>query len=129
MSHVNQGFTDELDRMVAKHEEARRARGVEMSRDLWLKWAASLMVRSGNRREAVQTYVHLVRRYRDLKSLARALLGGLFPELMVRYWGRNSLRRLPPGWRDEAEAWLAAIRDDGTQPAGDAPRTAALAVR
>jgi glycosyltransferase involved in cell wall biosynthesis len=129
MSHVNEGFTDELDRMVAKHEEARRARGVEMSRDLWLKWAAAMMVRSGNRKEAVRTYVHLVRRYGDLKSLARAVLGGLFPELMVRYWGRNSLRRLPPGWQDEAEAWLETIRNGGTQPSGDARRTAALAVR
>ena len=42
MSHLNQGFPDELDRMAAKHAPARQAWGVELSRDRWLRWAGAM---------------------------------------------------------------------------------------
>jgi glycosyltransferase involved in cell wall biosynthesis len=119
MSHLNHGFSGELERMVVKHERARRALGVEVGRDRWLLWAAAMHVRSGNRREAVQTYVHLASHYGDLKSVARAVLGGLFPEVIVRLWSQRSLRALPPGWREEAQAWLAPLRvAEGLGPDG-----------
>jgi len=111
MSHLNQGFPDEFDRMAAKHAPARQTWGVQLSRERWLRWAAAMHVRSGNRREAFRTYVYLARYYRDAKSLARAALGVLFPKLMMRYWRWNALRLLPPGWYEEGEAWLAPIRE------------------
>jgi glycosyltransferase involved in cell wall biosynthesis len=111
MSHLNEGFDGELDRMVVKHARARQQLGVEMGRDRWLRWAAAMQIRAGNRRQAVQTYVHLASRYRDLKSVGRALVGGLFPALIVRYWSQSARRQLPAGWWEEAEVWLAPLRN------------------
>jgi glycosyltransferase involved in cell wall biosynthesis len=115
MSHSNHGFRDELERIIAKHDDARRASGVEVSRDRWLKWAAAMQLRSGNRREALRLYVELARDYLDVKSIARAFAGALAPALVIRYWRWHLRRLIPRDFYAEAEAWLAPLRDTSPQ--------------
>jgi hypothetical protein len=110
MSTLNAGFARELDHVVRKHDTVRRALGVEMNRARWARWEAQMHVRSRNRLRAVRTYVQLVRRYHDRRSLARAVCGGLAPSLMVEIWRRRSQRRVPPDLYREANAWLAPLR-------------------
>ena len=112
MSHLNEGFSAELERMVSKHSAARHARGMEIERDRWLKWIAAMQVRLGHRREAVRIYLHLIHRYNDRKSIARAVLVGLFPNLVVRYWRWHLRRMVPVEWYDGAQRWLAPIRSN-----------------
>jgi glycosyltransferase involved in cell wall biosynthesis len=116
MSHVDRGFRGELQWIVDKHEGARRSRGVWVHRDRWLKWAAAGKLRAGNRREALQIYAHLIYRYHDPKSIARAILAGLFPSLLVRCWNLNMRRRMPPVWRAHAENWLAPLKSKRCLP-------------
>jgi glycosyltransferase involved in cell wall biosynthesis len=110
MSHRNDGFSAELERMVGKYGEARRTLGIEVERDRWLKWVAAMQVRLGHRREAVQIYLHLIHRYHDGKSIARAALTSLLPGLVVRYWRWHLRRMVPAEWYGDAQRWLAPIR-------------------
>ena len=110
MSHLDAGLAAELDWIDEKHAAARRARGVAIHRDRWLTWEAATHMRAGKRAKALRIYFHLIRRYRDTKSIARALLAAFFPSLLVGCWRRNLRRRIPSEWRREAEPWLAALK-------------------
>jgi glycosyltransferase involved in cell wall biosynthesis len=110
MSHLDDGFSAELDWIEEKHAGACRERGTSVYRDRWLTWAAASQMRAGKRQEALRIYLHLIRRYHDGKSVARALLAAFFPSLLVGCWRRNLRRRIPAEWRAYAEEWLAPLK-------------------
>jgi DNA-binding transcriptional MocR family regulator len=85
---------------------------MEIERDRWLKWIAAMQVRLGHRGEAVRIYLHLIRRYHDRKSIARAALVGLSPSLVARFWRWHLRRMVPVEWYDGAQRWLAPIRSN-----------------
>src|SRR5438270_122222 len=54
MSHLDEGFSAELDWIDEKHAETRRERGIRVHRDRWLKWAAASQMRAGKRQDALR---------------------------------------------------------------------------
>lgn len=127
MSHVNDRFIADLEYIQQKHAGVRDLWGVRMERDRWMRWAAGMQLRSRNTRDAVQTYLEIARRYGDRKSIARAVVGGLYPDLLLRYWRWHARRLLSNEWQREAEAWLAPLRRAFADDAAPVEDSAALA--
>lgn len=92
--------------LEVKYGAHRKERQVALNHQLWLSYLAEMAYRSGDRRAGIRTSVELVGRYRQWRSLLSAALG-LAPERVRATRARLRAVPLPPGWADEAEAWLA----------------------
>ncbi len=106
LSHDASGMRRELDHINVKHATTRTAWGLTDAGSFQQRWVANMHVRAGRRVEPVRIYLRLARRG-DGRALVRAVLLGMWPPLIaVIDW--HARRRVPVGWRIEAEAWLAA---------------------
>jgi glycosyltransferase involved in cell wall biosynthesis len=113
LSHDLTSVRDEFEHARRKHAGAREARGLAAS-SRTLEWFVHRQVQAGNRRAAARAYADLWRRYDSRKSLRWAAVSLVSPGALRRRRDREGLRRLPPWWLEEAERWLAPLRD---QPA------------
>lgn len=127
LSHDLTSVRDEFEHARQKHAAARAARRLPDS-SRTLEWFVHRQVQAGNRRAAARAYFDLWRRYDSRKSLRWAAVALVAPGYLRRRRDRVSRRRLPRWWLDEAEAWLAPLRDGATVPAGaSAPSRRVLA--
>ena len=109
LRHVEQEF----EHAWTKHAAARRATGLpETSRTL--EWFVHRQVQAGNRRAAARAYLDLWRRYESRKSLRWAATALVAPGQVRRRRDRVARSRLPRWWLEEAEAWLAPLREGPT---------------
>lgn len=100
----------ELDHIHRLHGALRSERGVAYSAVPILLWQAQNYLRAGDRRRAVSVLCEAARHHCDLRSLMRAGAASTFPSLLVKRWDLLDHRRIPSGWKEEAEAWLAPLR-------------------
>jgi glycosyltransferase involved in cell wall biosynthesis len=109
LSHDSSQVREEFAVIERKHAGLRAAHGVSLGPNT-LRWFAQRHTRSGQRRPAVELFVHVAREYGDRKSWVRALLAGLCPRWLGRRWDRRMVDALPQGWLEEGERWLAPYR-------------------
>lgn len=107
MSHHNAGIERELRRVVAKHDVARRAAGVEVSRELWDRWVAQMAMRAGERRRAAALALAFAARFRDRRAMGQAACALVAPGFLPARWDRDALAALPAWWRADAERWIS----------------------
>ena len=114
-----QGLRAELDRVNDKHRDLRARRGVELTPALAHRFEGQLHVEAGHRRGAIGLLVAGWREH-DVPSLAYAGAAAISPRRLTQYWSRGTA--WPPGWRDEALAWLDALPDEPAATSGGGPR-------
>lgn len=115
LSHNVAGTEAELDHVIAKHAGARSQQGVQVSRAWWLRWIGEMHQRAGRRRAGAAVFLDAAR-HGDRRALCRAAEAALWPGTM-RWRDRRLHRRMPPGWRREAEDWLGPLRRAPLDPA------------
>jgi glycosyltransferase involved in cell wall biosynthesis len=120
LSHDLTSVRDEFDHARRKHAGARAARGLPDS-SRTLEWFAHRQVQAGNRRAAARAYFDLWRRHDSRKSLRWAAVALVAPGPLRRRRDRLSLGRLPRWWLDEAEGWLAPLREGAMELSGTPP--------
>ena len=110
MSHTDDRFPEELAALGRKHAASAEAFGVVLDEIGYLVWYGDNLLRAGATRQVRRTWRALARRRRTPRFLAAAGLAHLSPRLLLelRDWQRR--RRTPPGYRQEADRWLAAYR-------------------
>jgi glycosyltransferase involved in cell wall biosynthesis len=104
------GIGEELARVEAKYAAERDARGVELDWGAWLPYIALMQRRAGLRLAPAVLYARLARDTRNPLVLVRAL-GALVRPSGIEPLRRRGRRPVPPAWRQEAESWLAPIRE------------------
>ena len=110
MSHTDDRFREELAAVGRKHAASAEAFGVTLDEVGYLLWYADNLLRAGASRQVRATWRALVRRRRTPRILAVAALAHLAPRLLLELKDRRRLRRTPPGYRQEADRWLAPYR-------------------
>ena len=98
---------DEYAYVLAKHEAARRTRGVDPIAHVHF-WAADRLERSGRRWGAARAYVRSARTVAVLPALRRVAMLCIPRAIELRDRRRTRVR--PQGWRDENLSWLAPAR-------------------
>jgi glycosyltransferase involved in cell wall biosynthesis len=93
-----------------KHAELRADLGVRRDSELWSSWIAEAERRSGNRWRAIGADLRRARRARTPRPLLRAAVTAVSPRAWIELHNRRTARGIDPGWRAEAERWLAPIR-------------------
>lgn len=114
LSHNIAGTEEELDHMMEKHAALRRQLGVEVSRAWWLCWMAEMHQRAGHRRAAAAAFLDAFR-HGDRRAWRRAMEAAVWPGAM-RLRDRRLSRRMPMGWRQEAESWLGPLTTAPSMP-------------
>jgi glycosyltransferase involved in cell wall biosynthesis len=89
-----------------KYGSQRRQREVTLNHEAWLHYLSRMAYRGGHRRAAIRMSAELVGRYRRWRTLG-SVVTGLTPGQLRPTRGRRADVPLPPGWADEAQAWLA----------------------
>ena len=117
MSHTDDRFPQELAALGRKHAASAETFGVVLDEVGYLLWYADNLLRAGATRQVRATWRTLVRRRRTARFVLAAGLAHLSPRLLLELRDRQRLRRTPPGYREEADRWLAAYR----APAGQGP--------
>lgn len=112
MAHNVPRSEEELALIEEKYRTIRQERGIGLHRDFFLWYFGSLLLRQGHRMPAVRQHLEIARRGGDrrLYALALAAAGGLWPGIQ-RLRDHNGSRRLPAAWRQEAESWIAPLRE------------------
>lgn len=109
MAHGVQRTSDELDAIIEKYAAERTARGVSIDWGTWFRYFARLHLRQGDQRAAARDYFRAARHGRWTRVGVGALC---FVVPGLTSWAdRRSRWRLPRAWRDEAEEWLAPLRN------------------
>lgn len=101
-----------LDRLVAKHAEGYRARGVEFDERWWDSYVLAQQ-RSAGDRHAALTRSRLTVRSRGMRRWVAAAATVIAPSAVESRHRRRVIGALDTGWLEEAEAWLAPLRRDG----------------
>jgi hypothetical protein len=102
----------EMDRLVEKHGDAARERGVELDQALFARWVARGHRRAGRRTQAARTFLLGARRHGDVGALPRAL-GSFAPERLVdvsRRIGGVERRSALKTQRVPEPNWIARFR-------------------
>jgi glycosyltransferase involved in cell wall biosynthesis len=102
---------DELRHVETKYAAEREARGVELARTAWLPYIALMQRRAGLRLAPAVQYAQLAAHTRNPAVLLRAA-GTLVRPRGIGPLRRRGRRPIPPAWREEAERWLAPIREE-----------------
>jgi glycosyltransferase involved in cell wall biosynthesis len=89
-----------------KYGSQRRQREVSLNHEAWLHYLSRMAYRGGNRRTAMRMSAELVGRYRRWRTLGSVAID-LAPRQLRSARARRADVPLPPGWADEAQAWLA----------------------
>jgi len=110
LSHDLTSVRDEFEHARRKHAPAREERGLPDS-SRTLEWFVHRQVQAGNRRKAARAYLDLWHRYDSRKSLRWAAMALVAPGQLRRRRDRMARRRLPRWWLEEAEGWLAPLRE------------------
>ena len=110
MSHTDDRFPQELAALGRKHAASAEAFGVALDEVGYLLWYGDNLLRAGATRQMRTNWRTLVRRRRSPRLLVGAGLAHLSPRLLLELRDRQRLRRTPPGYRQEADRWLAAYR-------------------
>jgi glycosyltransferase involved in cell wall biosynthesis len=113
--HVHPGgMANDIDRsqrelayIEAKFADERRARGVRLDREEWLRYLAGLAYGQGQRWAGTRLQVQAARHGRSLRPVAAAFL----PERVRVARRRRIVDRHPADWAQEARAWLAEYID------------------
>lgn len=101
---------EELARVAAKYAAERKTRGVELDWRAWLTYIALMQRRGGLRLAPATLYVRLARHTRNPLVLLRAL-GALVRPSGIGPLSRRARPPVPVPWQQEAERWLAPIRE------------------
>ncbi|HZJ49669.1 MAG TPA: glycosyltransferase [Actinomycetota bacterium] len=104
------GILEEFERVTVKYGTIREERGV-MPSGATLNWFARRQVEAGNGRAAARNYFHVAHTFGDHKSWGRAVVAYVHAELLRKRWSQHARRTLDSPWMDEAEAWLAPLRE------------------
>ena len=110
MSHTDDRFLAELATLRRKHAASAEAFGVTLDEVGYLLWYGDNLLRAGATRQARATWRTVVRRRRTPRLLVTTTLAHLSPRLLLLGRDQQRLRRTPPGYRQEADRWLAAYR-------------------
>jgi GT2 family glycosyltransferase len=108
LSHSIAGTEEELDHVLAKHAARRRQLDVDENRAWWLSWIGEMHQRAGRRLPAAAVFLD-AGRHGDRLAWRRAVEAAIWPGRM-RWRDRRLAREMPPGWREEAEAWLEPLK-------------------
>jgi glycosyltransferase involved in cell wall biosynthesis len=100
----------EFDHVGAKFTRERAARGLASSHRP-VEWFAHRQVQLGRRSAAVRAYVQLWRSFGSARAARWAAMALISPELLQRRRDRELRRGLPRDWVEEAERWLAPMRE------------------
>jgi GT2 family glycosyltransferase len=103
------GTEADIAYLTAKHHDEMTRRGVAPKLDHWLGYMAQLEARSGRRLPALRLHARIFARYRHWSWLPGAAGIVLWPA-SVRVGDLRARRRMPSGWADEVERWLAPLR-------------------
>ncbi|HEX4905354.1 MAG TPA: glycosyltransferase [Acidimicrobiales bacterium] len=74
------------------------------------RWLAKQLLRSGDRVAAAKAYASLARRHRRPALLANAVGAVVAADVLNRVGDGRARSRVPAGWIDEVEQWLAPYR-------------------
>ena len=88
----------EFDYLVEKHRALRRARGVEVDREEFLRWIARVYHSSGQRMAAVRTLLRGALANRSLENVPFALVVAVRPRAPMRRRRLARLDRAAPSW-------------------------------
>jgi hypothetical protein len=98
-----------LEAIKARHGALAAQHGVAFDEARYELFVAQQELVARRRVGAATTYLDLARRERKPRHLARAALALTSPAWLDERGNRNAVRRIPPGWRSTAEAWIAAV--------------------
>ncbi len=102
----------EMDYLVAKHDDAARAFGIDLDQALFTRWVARGHRRAGRRTQAARIYLRGARRHRDVGAVPRAALS-FAPERIIgvsRWLGGVERRSALKKERVPEPDWLARFR-------------------
>jgi hypothetical protein len=96
----------DIDRLERKHAPLRGGRPLDrVTLYRWIAWSA---LRRGDRGGALRAYARALAKG-DVSSLGRAVVGCLYPAVVMNRLRRQAHERRDEPWRSEARAWLAEI--------------------
>lgn len=110
MSHTDSRLLEELAALRRKHAALCARWNVEPAETLYLIWHADNLLRAGSVRQARMHLRALVRDHPGRHAVIGCVLAHVAPGSLLRLKTRRHLRRLPPGYRVDAERWLAPYR-------------------
>jgi glycosyltransferase involved in cell wall biosynthesis len=110
MSHTDSRLFEELALLARKHAQLSAIWGVAPSEAAYLGWYADNLLRAGAVPQARTQLRMLAGRYPNRHTLAVLVLAQLAPGLLLRVKAARRLQGTPPGYRAEADAWLAPYR-------------------
>jgi glycosyltransferase involved in cell wall biosynthesis len=122
MSRNAHRVAQEFMRVISKYADVRAQQGITVNAKT-LNWFARRQVRAGNRLTGARLYVHAAWQHGDWTSLMRALACVASPRVLSRRWNMRPLERLPAGWAEDSEAWLAPLRAVPSVRTGEAVPT------
>jgi len=96
--------------ITTRYRELAAARGVEADVARHREYLARQQVRDRRRMTAARTYSRMAFAAKDPKAWPRAVAALVAPAFMDRVGTERASRRVPPEWRAEGDAWLAAHR-------------------
>jgi glycosyltransferase involved in cell wall biosynthesis len=115
MTHTDGHLFEELAALRHKHAALCARWNVEPAEAVYLTWHADNLLRAGSVRQARSHLRTLVRDHPGRHAVIGCLLAYVAPGSLLRIKTRRHLRRLPPGYRIEAERWLAPYRAAAAQ--------------